>query len=90
MILPERVFEIASKQGFASLAFPAISCGVYRYPVGEAAAIAVRETRAALAEQPALSVVFATFDAAVTSAYEMALASARIPLQRLFRAVIPR
>ncbi len=32
----------------ARVAFPAISCGIYGYPVAEACAIAVRETTAFL------------------------------------------
>lgn len=68
-----RCFAIARAQGFATLAFPAISCGVYRYPIDQAAAIAVAETRAALAADERLAVTFATFDAAVTEAYRVAL-----------------
>ena len=40
--------EIALDQQFRSIAFPAISCGVYGYPIEEAATIAVREVRAFL------------------------------------------
>lgn len=35
-----------------SIAFPAISCGIYGFPIDEAAHIAVRESRAALADAP--------------------------------------
>jgi O-acetyl-ADP-ribose deacetylase (regulator of RNase III) len=35
-------FEIARKHGLRSLAFPAISCGVYRFPVDLAVEIALR------------------------------------------------
>ncbi len=42
-------FELARRHGLATLAFPAISCGVYGYPRNEAAVIAVRECRDALA-----------------------------------------
>lgn len=38
---------LAAAHGLRSLAFPAISCGAYGYPVAEACAIAVREVRAA-------------------------------------------
>ncbi len=68
-----RCFEIAVEQRFESLAFPAISCGVYRYPIDQAVAIAVRETRELLARRDELHVTFATFDAAITAAYEDAL-----------------
>ncbi len=37
---------LARQHQARSIAFPAISCGVYGYPLDEAAAIAVRETRA--------------------------------------------
>ena len=39
--------ELGRQQHIRSIAFPAISCGVYGYPLDAAAAIAVRETRAA-------------------------------------------
>ena len=37
---------LARQHQAQSIAFPAISCGIYGYPLDEAAAIAVRETRA--------------------------------------------
>jgi O-acetyl-ADP-ribose deacetylase (regulator of RNase III) len=40
--------EIALNEQLRSIAFPAISCGVYGYPIEEAATIAVREVRAFL------------------------------------------
>ena len=64
-----RSFEIARDKGFRTLAFPAISCGVYGYPVEAATRIAVAEARKALAKDPELEVIFATFGAAVTAAY---------------------
>jgi O-acetyl-ADP-ribose deacetylase (regulator of RNase III) len=39
---------LAAEQGAKTVAFPAISCGVYGYPVDQAAAIAVREVRSFL------------------------------------------
>ncbi len=40
-----RSLEVARAAGAASIAFPAISTGVYRFPPARAAAIAVREVR---------------------------------------------
>ena len=40
--------SLAKEHACARVAFPAISCGIYGYPVPEACAIAVRETRAFL------------------------------------------
>lgn len=68
-----RCFEIARSNGFATLAFPAISCGVYGYPVESATGIAVAETRSALAKDPNLRVIFATFGADITAAYRQEL-----------------
>ncbi|HET9509580.1 MAG TPA: O-acetyl-ADP-ribose deacetylase [Sphingomonas sp.] len=55
-------FAIAAREGFATLAFPAISTGIYGYPAEPAAEIAVRETQAALATNDRLTcVTFALF-----------------------------
>ena len=57
-----------------SIAFPAISTGVYRFPVERAARIAVAATREALAAHPAIErVVFACFGAASAAAHRAAL-----------------
>ena len=43
-----RSLELARVEALRAIAFPAISCGVYGYPVDDAAEIAVREVRAFL------------------------------------------
>src|ERR1700690_2457848 len=43
-----RSLELAVESGLKSIAFPAISCGIYGYPLYQAAGIAVRETRSFL------------------------------------------
>ena len=63
-------FAIAREHGLRSLAFPAISCGVYRFPVELAVEIALRETAAALSKNDAIEqVIFACFDDVVYAAY---------------------
>jgi O-acetyl-ADP-ribose deacetylase (regulator of RNase III) len=49
-----RAVELSSEHGCARVAFPAISAGVYGYPIGEAATVAVESTRAAMNEYPAV------------------------------------
>src|SRR3569833_1345716 len=47
--------ELCQKHGLASVAFPAISTGIYRFPAERAADIAVKTTMDMLASAPALS-----------------------------------
>ena len=55
---------LADSHRLASIAFPAISCGVYGFPVTRAAAIAVREVREHLTHDTAVArVVLVAFDA---------------------------
>ena len=49
-----RAVELAAQHGCARLAFPAISTGVYGYPLEAAAAVAIRATREALERHPAV------------------------------------
>lgn len=67
--------ELAEKHGCRSISFPAISTGVYGYPVEEAAEIAIGEVRRFLAEQAQAveEVVFVQFGAAAYALYERLL-----------------
>lgn len=65
--------RLAQEHGVASIAFPAISAGVYGYPAEAAARVAVESLRDA-PWRPA-QVIFCTFGATMTGAYEAALAS---------------
>jgi O-acetyl-ADP-ribose deacetylase (regulator of RNase III) len=47
-----RAVELAAEHGCARVAFPAISTGVYGYPLDEAAEVALTATRDALATHP--------------------------------------
>jgi len=65
---------LALKHGLASIAFPAISTGVYGFPKPRAAAIAVAETRGFLAADSAVErVLFCCFDAETLELYRRAL-----------------
>jgi len=58
-----------------TIAFPAISCGVYGYPVAEAASIAVGEVRSFLQSNPVMErVTLSCFGRTVLDAYLRAVA----------------
>jgi len=66
---------LALAHGACSLAFPAISCGIYGYPPREAVRIAVREcARYAAAEPKIGKIVFACFGPQMFSLYRAELA----------------
>lgn len=65
-----RSLELAEAHAVRSVAFPAISCGAYGYPIPEAAAIAVAEVRAHIDRGTKLErVIFTAFGADVDRAY---------------------
>jgi len=65
---------LAAERGIRTVAFPAISCGVYGYPVEAACTIAVEEVSRVLAENALPEhVLFVAFCEAVEVAYRRAL-----------------
>jgi O-acetyl-ADP-ribose deacetylase (regulator of RNase III) len=68
--------DLAQAYGVASIAFPAISTGIFGYPPDDAARIAVATVRAAAAAHPAIRrIAFCTFGAEATAAYRAAMAA---------------
>lgn len=71
----ETALKLAEKAEVRSIAFPAISCGVYRFPRERAAAIAVRTLRRVLPTCPSVQrVLLVAFDSDVETALRSALA----------------
>ena len=69
-----RAIDLAFENGVRSIAYPAISTGVYRFPIDRAAGIAVGTVAHALATAPAIErVVFACFGEISTNAHREAL-----------------
>ena len=66
--------KLAMVHGVRSIAFPAISCGIYGYPIPDAAIIAVRTVADFLAADGSIQqVIFACFGQDVMAAYQTAL-----------------
>jgi O-acetyl-ADP-ribose deacetylase len=73
-----RSLEIADEQGLESVAFPAISTGIYGYPLDDAAAVGVRTVMQWLsAHERPRDVTFCTFDTRATAAFERELATCK-------------
>jgi O-acetyl-ADP-ribose deacetylase len=66
--------QLAVENGIKTIAFPAISCGAYGYPVEEAAQIAVETTREFLANADRLEkVIFVLWSEDIYEAYRRLL-----------------
>jgi O-acetyl-ADP-ribose deacetylase (regulator of RNase III) len=72
--------SLAAAHGLASVAFPAISCGVYGYPIPDAARVAVGTVAAFLEISTAIDrVIFACFGDPVRRVFQAALDDLRAP-----------
>ena len=65
--------QLLRAHGLHSIAFPAISCGVYGYPPAAAAAVAVTTLRAALVADNSLDVTLCCFSHTMRALTEHAL-----------------
>ncbi|GIW97817.1 MAG: macro domain-containing protein [Pirellulaceae bacterium] len=71
-----RAIELAVYLGVRTLAFPAISCGVYGYPIDQAAVVSVDAVAASLTEEaPIERVVLVAYDRSMYEAWMAALES---------------
>lgn len=65
--------KIAKKMGLTSIAFPAISCGAYGFPIPAAAKIAIDTVITFLSKSTQINVIFACFNKEIKDALEDAL-----------------
>jgi O-acetyl-ADP-ribose deacetylase (regulator of RNase III) len=66
--------RLAAEHSLRTIAFPAISCGAYRYPIPEAARIAVETTTDCLRDNPSITqVTFVVSSDEIQAAYESLL-----------------
>src|ERR1700694_2060195 len=80
--------HLAGENSVKTIAFPAISCGAYRYPIIEVAKIAVETTREFLANNDKIDkVIFVVANDEIHAAYQRALA---VDFSRLKSAADPR
>jgi O-acetyl-ADP-ribose deacetylase (regulator of RNase III) len=75
-----RAIELCQSHGLASVAFPAISTGIYRFPADRAAMIAVSTTMETLPRAPEVTrVIFCCFSQDSARLHEEALVDIRAP-----------
>lgn len=72
----ENSLQLALDHGVKTIAFPAISCGLYGYPISQAVNIAVKETANFLALHHQIETVyFVCFDKTILEAYQHAVST---------------
>jgi O-acetyl-ADP-ribose deacetylase (regulator of RNase III) len=68
-----RCFAVAHENKLQSIAFPAISCGVYGFPMDQGCRIAMEEAKLAMESYPELErVIFTPFGAPALALYQQA------------------
>ena len=67
--------HLARERGLRSIAFPAISCGVYGYPAPLAAKVALGALREALTRDPAFDLVLCCYSEPMRTVFQTALTS---------------
>ncbi|WNH47986.1 O-acetyl-ADP-ribose deacetylase [Stenotrophomonas aracearum] len=73
--------QLAEQMGLRSIAFPAISCGVFGYPLHQAARIAATETLAwQRSHREPQRIILVAYNAATFKAYHQALVESGQPL----------
>ena len=70
-----RSLELAAAAGLATIAFPAISTGVFGFPADRAAGVALRAVRASPRLGRMAAVIFCCFDARAVEPYKAAFAA---------------
>lgn len=76
----QRSLEVAREAHCTSIAFPAISCGIYHFPADDAVRIAVGAVLETLPRTPQIEqVVFACFDDAMLARYRAELERRQAP-----------
>jgi O-acetyl-ADP-ribose deacetylase (regulator of RNase III) len=70
-----KCMELAAEHRVLSIAFPAISTGVYAFPVERAARIAIATVKASPPESSVQDVTFVCFDSTTLSVYQQLLDS---------------
>lgn len=75
--------QLAADHGIKSIAFPAISCGAYGYPIESAARVAVEAVERFLGEDPRLDrVLFVLYDQPAYDVYRRLLTGAAGAMQK--------
>ena len=65
--------RLLREHGLHTIAFPAISCGVYGYPIARAAAVAMATLRDELAHAASLDITVCCFSDGARAAFQLAL-----------------